>query len=229
MVRRRGFPWLRSHCILQCSQIHHHRWAGSPLPSLGEYLWGQVMVYSVSYVYFVCNWKRGAQSTKHSDSSQLELNSALLSRVHSIRVWETSTLLIVAVGTHCPQLQNKMFEADENLSYLDLILMHCIKLQICTINIIINKPSKWMIVAQILSLYGCNEWPEHPSFWNGWRSAPDSWPLVLFSNRVQNMDHGPYSRALCTWHLYTSSLLLPLLGSPNPHTLCKALFCITTP
>lgn len=69
MVRRGGFPWLRSHCILQCSQIHHHRWAGSPLPSLGKYLWGQVMVYSVSYVYFVCNWKRGAQSTKHNDSS----------------------------------------------------------------------------------------------------------------------------------------------------------------
>lgn len=135
----------------------------------------------------------------------------------------------MAVGTHCPRLQNKMFEADENLSYLDLILMHCIKLQICTIKIIINKPSKWMIVAQILSLYGCNEWPKHPSFWNGWRSAPDSWPLVLFFNRVQNMDHGPYSRALCTWHLCASSLLVPLLGIPNPHTLCKAFFCITTP
>lgn len=102
------------------------------------------------------------------------------------------------------------------LATLYLILMNHIKLQICTIKIIINKQSKWMIVAQILYLYGCNEWQKHPSFWNGWRSASDSWPLVLFSNCVQNINHVPYSRAQYTWHLNASSLLLLLLGTPNP-------------
>lgn len=50
--------------------------------------------------------------------------------------------LITAVGTHDPHLQTEIFEGDENLSYLHLILMHCIELQIYRIRIIISKPSK---------------------------------------------------------------------------------------